>query len=468
MPEGGIPSVLTGALQFGIKPGLERINRLLELLGDPQDQIKAVHVAGTNGKGSVCTFLSTILACDGKKVGTIKNGAKGDEGSSCEGKVEKDGSITIKCDGEKVGTLKNGENGDASSCTASQNKAKDGYDIVCGGTKIASVKNGKDGKSAFELAQEIDGTFADEAAWLESLKNSVGCTFEEDDLYLSITCGKDPSVKILKALCAGKLYDPEKYFCYADKPYPRCGKIATEKENNWTSIPSNALATGGTYDAKTYFCAANNLLYQRCGLEGAYDPMRKFCSDQSLLDLCGGKNYDPDKAFCDRRGKGTVYSTALINGRLWMTENLNYQPDDAKEGEIFCKDSTAADGKCGTEGRLYTFAAAEKYCPSGWVLPTYDDWKSLQTSYPNRASLESSDFKPQYGGVCTPELNCYNVGVTGKYWSQTPSTAESNVWVFSYSTNSSNVNISNSYTSDGYGASVRCRHRYVMPQSEQE
>ena len=71
MPENGIPSVLTGALQFGIKPGLERINRLLELLGDPQDQIKAVHVAGTNGKGSVCTFLSTMLACDGRKVGVF-------------------------------------------------------------------------------------------------------------------------------------------------------------------------------------------------------------------------------------------------------------------------------------------------------------------------------------------------------------------------------------------------------------
>ena len=50
MPENGIPSVLTGALQFGIKPGLERINRLLELLGNPQDEVKAVHVAGTTAK----------------------------------------------------------------------------------------------------------------------------------------------------------------------------------------------------------------------------------------------------------------------------------------------------------------------------------------------------------------------------------------------------------------------------------
>lgn len=71
MPENGIPSVLTGALQFGIKPGLERITRLLELLGNPHESVKAVHVAGTNGKGSVCTFLSTILACDGRKVGVF-------------------------------------------------------------------------------------------------------------------------------------------------------------------------------------------------------------------------------------------------------------------------------------------------------------------------------------------------------------------------------------------------------------
>ena len=71
MPDNGIPSVLTGALQFGIKPGLQRITRLLDLLGNPQDKIRSVHVAGTNGKGSVCTFLSTILACDGRKIGVF-------------------------------------------------------------------------------------------------------------------------------------------------------------------------------------------------------------------------------------------------------------------------------------------------------------------------------------------------------------------------------------------------------------
>lgn len=56
-------------LTFGIKPGLERISRLLELLGNPQDKLKAVHIAGTNGKGSTSTAVSCMLTADGYKTG---------------------------------------------------------------------------------------------------------------------------------------------------------------------------------------------------------------------------------------------------------------------------------------------------------------------------------------------------------------------------------------------------------------
>jgi dihydrofolate synthase/folylpolyglutamate synthase len=55
--------------KFGIKPGLERISRLLELLGNPQDKVKIVHIAGTNGKGSVCSMVSNVLITAGFKVG---------------------------------------------------------------------------------------------------------------------------------------------------------------------------------------------------------------------------------------------------------------------------------------------------------------------------------------------------------------------------------------------------------------
>ena len=56
-------------LVFGSKPGLERISELLNKLGNPQNGLKFIHVAGTNGKGSVCTMLSNIYMKAGLKTG---------------------------------------------------------------------------------------------------------------------------------------------------------------------------------------------------------------------------------------------------------------------------------------------------------------------------------------------------------------------------------------------------------------
>lgn len=55
--------------KFGIRLGLENIGKLLELLGNPQETLNIIHVAGTNGKGSVCSFISNILRESGYKVG---------------------------------------------------------------------------------------------------------------------------------------------------------------------------------------------------------------------------------------------------------------------------------------------------------------------------------------------------------------------------------------------------------------
>ena len=54
---------------LGSRPGLERITELLARLGNPEKELKYVHVAGTNGKGSTCAMLSSILAEAGYKTG---------------------------------------------------------------------------------------------------------------------------------------------------------------------------------------------------------------------------------------------------------------------------------------------------------------------------------------------------------------------------------------------------------------
>lgn len=61
--------LLTSQGKFYINLGLERISALLELLGNPQDELKFFHVAGTNGKGSVCSIMASVLQEAGKSVG---------------------------------------------------------------------------------------------------------------------------------------------------------------------------------------------------------------------------------------------------------------------------------------------------------------------------------------------------------------------------------------------------------------
>lgn len=58
-----------GTYKFGSKLGLDNIRRLLEKLGNPQDGLDIIHVAGTNGKGSTCAFISSVLSEAGNKVG---------------------------------------------------------------------------------------------------------------------------------------------------------------------------------------------------------------------------------------------------------------------------------------------------------------------------------------------------------------------------------------------------------------
>ena len=61
--------LITSKGMFYVDLGLDRISAALEKLGNPQDDLKYIHVAGTNGKGSVCTILDSILREAGYKTG---------------------------------------------------------------------------------------------------------------------------------------------------------------------------------------------------------------------------------------------------------------------------------------------------------------------------------------------------------------------------------------------------------------
>ncbi|MFL0647106.1 folylpolyglutamate synthase/dihydrofolate synthase family protein [Cylindrospermopsis raciborskii UAM/DH-BiRr] len=69
VPYYAMDSLLQPFKHFGVNLGLTRIVKLLETLNSPHRQVPIIHVAGTNGKGSVCAYLSSILTESGYKTG---------------------------------------------------------------------------------------------------------------------------------------------------------------------------------------------------------------------------------------------------------------------------------------------------------------------------------------------------------------------------------------------------------------
>ncbi len=59
--------------RLGSEYGLDRMQLICDSFGNPEDSLKFIHVAGTNGKGSVTAYLTSILRCNGYKVGTYNS-----------------------------------------------------------------------------------------------------------------------------------------------------------------------------------------------------------------------------------------------------------------------------------------------------------------------------------------------------------------------------------------------------------
>jgi uncharacterized protein (TIGR02145 family) len=90
------------------------------------------------------------------------------------------------------------------------------------------------------------------------------------------------------------------------------------------------------------------------------------CGDDNGAGSGGGVK------FTDVRD-GRTYKTVSIGGTTWMAENLNMETADS-----WCYNDSQAN--CTKYGRLYTWVAAKTACPTGWYLPSRQDWENLGTT----------------------------------------------------------------------------------------
>lgn len=112
---------------------------------------------------------------------------------------------------------------------------------------------------------------------------------------------------------------------------------------------------------------------------------------------------------------GHVYKTVKINNQWWMSENLNYKAynswwyeNNKNNGDIY--------------GRLYTWEVSLNICPTGWKLPTYEDYMAVVNLYGGEKIAGQDLKKGGYSGFDALNAGCYengkfdNLGSMGYFW----------------------------------------------------
>jgi len=237
--------------------------------------------------------------------------------------------------------------------------------------------------------------------------------------------------------------------CWSTSQNPTADDNVTTNGEGLGSYSSymSDLIPGTTYYVRAY--AFN-------GVDFGYGQQRSFITDE---DFQTG-------SFIDERD-GHEYSWAQFGDQIWMTENLAYLPyitttstASYTQPSIYVYDyvgdnvsEAQSTSNYETYGALYNWQASRQVCPSGWHLPSSDEWGDLVDHIQINDNL--SDFQPVLSGAYeyTTVFRFYFMGVFGYWWNNAGSTYSAEV---SRYVNSSNTLHIAGYLPSRYGYSVRC------------
>ena len=183
------------------------------------------------------------------------------------------------------------------------------------------------------------------------------------------------------------------------------------------------------------------------------------CSSDDDDDGGGGGGSNPSVTkgtFTDSRDEKT-YKIIKINSQTWFAENLNYDVEGSKclgEGapvhittvigntavqSIVTLSDEDVQANCEKYGRLYDWPTAMIACPSGWHLPSYDEWWALERAVggfstagtklkatSGNGGTDDYGFSALLGGYGTSDMSFLDAGLGGYWWTATqfaPSTS---------------------------------------------
>ena len=144
--------------RFGMRPGLDVMRAVLAELGNPQDALKVIHVAGTNGKGAVCAMLDAILRASGYRVAryTSPHLVSINERFVLDGAPASDAALEAVAEDQLVSMLPEDMRGDYRPLFGEQEDPKIS-ELVRAADKLSAVikciQEGKAGNMEFERAK---------------------------------------------------------------------------------------------------------------------------------------------------------------------------------------------------------------------------------------------------------------------------------------------------------------------------
>lgn len=171
-------------------------------------------------------------------------------------------------------------------------------------------------------------------------------------------------------------------------------------------------------------------------------------------------------SFTDDRD-AAAYKTAKIGGKTWMAENLRYR---AKGSWCYGDDSSY----CDKYGRLYVWNTAKTACPTGWHLPTRQEWVALSEAAGGEEAAgkrlkakagwdEDGGGTDKHGFSALPGGSRHHsagdfsyAGGTGFWWTSTEYDGGGNDNAYIRAMNYGDNDVGESYGGKGGGLSVRC------------